>query len=82
MSRWSTETLFRDTKQFAGLEARQCRVDQAMVRHISLVLLTIVVLQMIRQNSGESVGSVIGSLLLVDIEIEPFCRKQPTEQLL
>jgi Transposase DDE domain len=58
MSRWSIETLFRDTKQFAGLEACQCRVDQAMVRHISLVLLTIVVLQMMRQNSGESVGSV------------------------
>jgi hypothetical protein len=42
MSRcWSVETLFfRDTKQFAGLEACQCRVDQAMVRHVvGLVLL-------------------------------------------
>jgi hypothetical protein len=30
MSRWQVETLFRDTKQYAGLEACQCRVDQAM----------------------------------------------------
>ena len=38
-SLWSIETLFRDTKQYAGLEACQCRVDQAMVRHVGLVLL-------------------------------------------
>jgi hypothetical protein len=44
MSRWSVETLFRDTKLFAGLEACQCRVDQAMVRRVGLVLLTFVVL--------------------------------------
>jgi hypothetical protein len=58
MSRWSIETLFRDTKQYAGLEACQCRVDQAMVRHVGLVLLTFVVLQMMRQSVEESVGSV------------------------
>ncbi len=58
MSRWSIETLFRDTKQYAGLEACQCRVDQAMVRHIGLVLLTFVVLQMMRRSVEESVGSV------------------------
>jgi hypothetical protein len=40
MSRWSIETLLRDTKQYGGLEAYQCRVDQAMVRHVGLVLLT------------------------------------------
>jgi Transposase DDE domain len=57
-SRWSVETLFRDTKQFGGLEACQCRVDQAMVRHIGLVLLTFVVLQMMRRSPQESVGSV------------------------
>ncbi len=58
MSRWSIETLFRDTKQYAGLEACQCRVDQAMVRHVGLVLLTFVVLQMMRRSVEESLGSV------------------------
>jgi SRSO17 transposase len=58
VSRWSIETLFRDTKQYAGLEACQCRVDQAMVRHVGLVLLTFVVLQLMRRTSEESVGSV------------------------
>ncbi|MDP9380494.1 MAG: transposase [Chloroflexota bacterium] len=58
ISRWSIETLFRDTKQYAGLEACQCRVDQAMVRHVGLVLLTFVVLQMMRRSVQESVGSI------------------------
>jgi hypothetical protein len=58
VSRWSVETLFRDTKQYAGLEACQCRVDQAMVRHVSLVLLTFVVLQMMVRTPEESVGAV------------------------
>jgi hypothetical protein len=58
MSRWQVETLFRDTKQYAGLEACQCRVDQAMVRHVGLVLLTFVVLQMMRHSAEESVGWV------------------------
>ncbi len=58
MSRWSIETLFRNTKQYAGLEACQCRVDQAMVRHVGLVLLTFVVLQMMRCTPQESLGSV------------------------
>lgn len=57
-SRWSVETIFRDTKQFGGLEACQCRVDQAMVRHVGLVLVTFVVLQMMRRSKEESVGKV------------------------
>ena len=57
-SRWSIETIFRDTKQFAGLEACQCWADQAMVRHVGLVLLTFVVLQMLRADPAETVGSV------------------------
>lgn len=57
-SRWSIETIFRDTKQFGGLEACQCWVDQAMVRHVGLVLLTFVVLQMMRRSPTESVGLV------------------------
>ena len=58
MSRWSIETLFRDTKQYAGLEACQCRVDRAMVRHVSFVFLTFVVLQLMRRSAEESLGSV------------------------
>jgi hypothetical protein len=58
MSRWSIETLFRDTKQYGGLEACECWVDQAMVRHVGLVLLTFVVLQMLRQSPGESMSTV------------------------
>ncbi len=57
-SRWSVETVFRDSKQFAGLEACQCWVDQAMVRHVGLVLLTFVVLQRLRTTPNESVGAV------------------------
>ena len=57
-SRWEVETLFRDSKQFAGLGACQCWVDQAMVRHVALVLLTFVVLQVLRRNPHETVASV------------------------
>jgi len=57
-SRWSVETVFRDSKQFAELEACQCWVDQAMVRHVALVLLTFVVLQLLRQTRNEPVGTV------------------------
>lgn len=58
VSRWQVETLFRDTKQYAGLEVCQCRVDQAMVRHVGLVLLAFVVMQLMRRSAEESVGSV------------------------
>ncbi len=47
-SRWSVETLFRDAKQFSGLAACQCRVDQALVRHVAFVLIAFVVLQCLR----------------------------------
>jgi hypothetical protein len=57
-SRWSVETVFRDSKQFAGLSACQGWVDQAMVRHVGMVLLTFVVLQRLRVTPEESVGSV------------------------
>jgi hypothetical protein len=57
-SRWSVETVFRDTKQFAGLEACQCWVDVAMVRHVGLVLLTFVVLQQLRVDPKESISAV------------------------
>jgi hypothetical protein len=57
-SRWSVETVFRDTKQFAGLAACQCWVDQAMVRHVAIVFLTFVVLQLLRVTPDESVAAV------------------------
>ncbi len=58
MSRWQVETLFRDAKQHAGLEACQCRVDQAMVCYVGHVLLTFVVMQSMRRSAEESLGSV------------------------
>jgi SRSO17 transposase len=57
-SRWSIETIFRDTKQLTGLETCQCWVDQAMVRHVAFVLLTFVVLQRLRTTPIETVGEV------------------------
>jgi hypothetical protein len=57
-SRWSVETLFRDTKQFASLQACQCWADVALVRHVSLVFLTFVVLQQLRNSADETVGAV------------------------
>lgn len=57
-TRWGVETVFRDTKQWAGLGACQARVDQATVRHVALVLLTFVVLQHLRVTPEETVGGV------------------------
>lgn len=57
-SRWGVETVFRDTKQFAGLGACQCWTDQALVRHVALVFLTFVVLQLLRRDPQETVGAV------------------------
>jgi hypothetical protein len=57
-SRWSVETVFRDTKQFASLQACQCWADVALVRHVSLVFVTFVVLQLLRNSVDESVGAV------------------------
>lgn len=57
-SRWRIETIFRDTKQLAGLAACQCWVDQAFVRHVALVFLAFVVLQVLRRSPQETVGAV------------------------
>src|SRR4051812_14358562 len=57
-SRWRIETIFRDTKQLAGLGACQCWADQAWVRHVALVLLTFAVLQVLRRDPQETVGAV------------------------
>ena len=57
-SRWNIETLFRDGKQFAGFGACQCRVPQAMVRHVAFVLLAYVVLSQLKLDPSETVGEV------------------------
>jgi hypothetical protein len=57
-SRWSVETVFRDTKQYAGLGACQCWTDQAMVRHVGLVLLTFLVLKRLRLDPSEPIATV------------------------
>jgi hypothetical protein len=57
-SRWSVETIFRDTNQSTGLGACQCYTDAAMVRHVGLVLLGFVVLQHLRTHPGERLAAV------------------------
>ncbi len=57
-SRWRIETIFRDTKQLAGLAACQGWVDQVLVRHVALVFLAFVVLQLLRRDPQETVGAV------------------------
>src|SRR5262245_60358684 len=56
--RWPIETVFGDSKQFAGREGCQVCADQAMVRHVALVLVTFVVLQLLRQRLDEPIASV------------------------
>jgi DDE superfamily endonuclease len=56
--RWSIETLFRDAKQFFGFTACQCIVDGAQVLHIAFVLLAFLVLQMLRRDPKETLGSL------------------------
>ena len=57
-SRWSVETLFRDSKQLAGLGACQCRVYQAMVRHVAFCFIAFVLLQLLRLRPEEKLGEV------------------------
>jgi hypothetical protein len=57
-SRWSIETLFRDAKQFSGLAACQCRVDQALVRHVAFVMIAFIILQRLRLRPKETLGEV------------------------
>src|SRR5262249_45754024 len=45
-------------QQLIGLEACQCRVSQAMERHVALVLLAFVVLQQLRLDPSETGGEV------------------------
>jgi SRSO17 transposase len=56
--RLDVEVLFRGVKQLAGLGACQCYVDRAMVRHVALVMLSYVMLQLLRTDLSETVDSV------------------------
>ena len=56
--RWSIETLFRDTKQFSGLTACQCRADQAIDRHVAFVLIAFIILQRLRLHPKETLSEV------------------------
>lgn len=67
-SRWDIETCFRDTKQLGGLGACQCRVPQAMERHVALVLLAFVALPQARLDPSETVGEVKRRLQLEVIQ--------------
>jgi SRSO17 transposase len=57
-SRWDIETTFRDEKQYGGMESCQCWCDQAMVRHVALVMLTFVLMQRLRVTPTERVAHV------------------------
>jgi hypothetical protein len=57
-SRWRIETIFRDTKQLAGLAACRCWVERALVRHVALVFLAFVVLQVLRRDPRDTAGAV------------------------
>jgi len=55
---WDAEESFREAKQLAGLGACQSRVPQAIERHVALVLLTRVVLQLLKADLSETMGQV------------------------
>jgi hypothetical protein len=56
--RWDAEEGFREAQQLAGLEACQARVPQAAERHVALVLLSLVALQVLRKDPSETAGRV------------------------
>jgi hypothetical protein len=55
-SRW--DVVFKDAKQLAGFAACQCRVPQAMVRHVAFVLLTYIALNELKADPSETAGNV------------------------
>jgi len=70
-SRWDAEESFREAKQLAGLGACQSRVPQAVERHVALVLLTLVVLQLLKEDPSETMGQVKERLQLQVLAAEP-----------
>jgi len=57
-SRWDAEEGFREAKQLAGLEAPQARAHQAAERHVALLLLSLVAIQVLRRDPSETAGQV------------------------
>jgi hypothetical protein len=53
-SRWDIETLFRNSKQLAGLASCQCRAPQAVVRHVTLVFFTCFVLDLLKVDPSQT----------------------------
>jgi hypothetical protein len=53
-SRWDIETLFRNSKQLAGLASCQCRAPQAVVRHVTLVFFTCFVLDLLKTDPSQT----------------------------
>lgn len=66
-SRWDAEESFRDAKQLAGLEACQAWVPQAVRRHIALVLLSLVALQLLKGDPSETATQVKERFQLLSI---------------
>jgi hypothetical protein len=66
-SRWGIEVVFKDAKQLAGFAACQCRVLQAMVKHVAFVLLTYVVLVELKVDPKDWAGDVKERLQLAVI---------------
>ena len=64
-SRWDIETLFRNSKQLAGLAACECRVPQAVVRHVALVLLTCALLDLLGIDWADTPDGVKEKLQLL-----------------
>ncbi|HNT75093.1 MAG TPA: transposase, partial [Anaerolineae bacterium] len=62
--RWQVETLFRNSKQLAGLAMCQCRVPQAMVRHVTLVFVTCFVLDLLRTDPSQTTDGIRHQLQL------------------
>jgi hypothetical protein len=63
-SRWDIETLFRNAKQLTGLTACQCRVPQAMVRHVTLVFFTCFVLDLLNTDLSQTTDGIKQQLQL------------------
>jgi len=55
---WVVETVFRDEKQYGGLSACQCVVEEWQRRHVAMSMLCFVVLQWLREGEKESLGQV------------------------
>lgn len=65
-SRWDIETLFRNSKQLAGLASCQCRAPQAVVRHVALVFFTCLVLDLLKVDPSQTTD---GSKQMLQLQV-------------